>query len=54
MVCRDADDDHVLATARTGECACIVTGDKDLLVLDAYDGVAIVSPRDFWAFEAQS
>ncbi|NBC15816.1 MAG: putative toxin-antitoxin system toxin component, PIN family [Bacteroidetes bacterium] len=54
LVCRDADDDEVLATARTGGCICLVTGDKDLLVLDAYDGIAIVSPRDFWAFEAHS
>lgn len=53
-VCRDADDDEVLATARSGRCACIVTGDQDLLVLDVYDGIAILSPNDFWAFEAHS
>ena len=53
-VCRDADDDEVLATARTGGCACIVTGDKDLLVLETYDGLPILSPRDFWAFEAHA
>jgi DNA-binding NarL/FixJ family response regulator len=32
--CRDPDDDLVLATVRTGECVAIVTGDRDLLILD--------------------
>lgn len=53
-VCRDKDDDQVLATALSGACTCIVTGDKDLLVLDEHKGVAIISPKEFWAFEARS
>lgn len=52
-VSRDPDDDEVLATALSGTCACIVTGDKDLLVLEEYERVAIVSPGDFWAFEVR-
>ena len=32
-VCRDRDDDVVLATALAGECAAIVTGDQALLGL---------------------
>ena len=52
--CRDPDDDWVLATAITGECECIVTGDKDLLVLNPFRGVTIVPPGSFWRFEAAS
>jgi len=51
-VCRDADDDVVLATAITGQADCIVTGDKDLLVLQRYLNVSIVSPSQFADFEA--
>ncbi len=50
--CRDADDDSILATAVAGDCACIVTGDKDLLVLGAFRGIDIISPRDFWRYES--
>jgi putative PIN family toxin of toxin-antitoxin system len=50
--CRDPDDDWVLATAIAGDCRCIVTGDKDLLVLHPFRSVAIVSPGDFWKFES--
>lgn len=45
-VCRDPDDDRVLATARAGEAEAIVTGDADLLTLGTYSGVKILSPRD--------
>ena len=45
--CRDRDDDKFLETAISGEADCIVTGDRDLLALDPFEGVAIVTPRDF-------
>ena len=35
-VCRDPDDDNVLAAALAGDCAAIVTGDNDLLVLKEF------------------
>ena len=46
-VCRDPDDDRVLAAAIAGEAETIVTGDRDLLVLEAFESVRIVSPREF-------
>ncbi len=52
-VCRDPDDDLVLATAVSGTCDCIVTGDNDLLVLGEYNGIDIISPADFAAYEAE-
>lgn len=51
-VCRDPDDDQVLAAAVSGRCDCIVTGDKDLLVLESFDGIPIVTPMMFWKVEA--
>jgi putative PIN family toxin of toxin-antitoxin system len=53
QVCRDADDDVVLGTAIGGRCDAIVTGDKDLLDLESYRDIPIVSPRAFWSFESQ-
>lgn len=44
-VCRDPDDDWVLATAVAGQAQAIVTGDDDLLALGDYQGVAILGPR---------
>ena len=49
--CRDPDDDRVLALCRAFEAEVLVTGDADLLVLDPWEGLRIVSPRDFWPFE---
>jgi putative PIN family toxin of toxin-antitoxin system len=46
-ICRDPDDDVVLATAIAANANLIVTGDRDLLVLEAYEGINIVSPRRF-------
>jgi putative PIN family toxin of toxin-antitoxin system len=47
QVCRDRDDDWVLATAVAGGAELIVTGDPDLLVLRAHGAIDIVSPRQF-------
>lgn len=44
-VSRDADDDAVLACALAARADLIVTGDEDLLVLKAFDGVPIVTAR---------
>ena len=52
-VCRDRDDDVVLATALAGECAAIVTGDQDLLVLDPFHGIRVLAPTAFWKWESE-
>jgi putative PIN family toxin of toxin-antitoxin system len=46
-VCRDPDDDWVLATAVAGEADAVVSGDTDLLTLSSYLGIEILSPRQF-------
>jgi putative PIN family toxin of toxin-antitoxin system len=53
-VCRDPDDDNILAAARTAECVAIVTGDKDLTDLKQYEGVRILTPSEFWEFEDEA
>ncbi len=51
-ISRDPDDDVVIATAVTGACQCIITGDKDLLSLKEYRGIRLIMPAEFWAYEA--
>jgi putative PIN family toxin of toxin-antitoxin system len=46
-VCRDPDDDNVLAAAIEGKCDCIITGDKDLLIIKQYGDIDILSPSEF-------
>jgi putative PIN family toxin of toxin-antitoxin system len=46
-ICRDADDDNVLACAFAAKADYLVTGDSDLLEIGAIRGVKIVTPRDF-------
>ena len=48
-VCRDADDDNVLACALAAKAGYLVTGDADLLVLKNFRCVKIITPRDFEA-----
>ena len=40
---RDSDDDHVLACAFAAQAGLIVSGDHDLLILHAYQGIPILS-----------
>jgi len=48
-ICRDKDDTIIIGTAIGGSANFIVTGDEDLLILNAYKGVKIVTPRQFWS-----
>lgn len=52
-VCRDPDDDMVLAAALTGKAVCIITGDKDLLTLKKFGDIDIIAPSEFEAYEEQ-
>ena len=42
-VSRDIDDDAVLACALAARAHFIVSGDEDLLVLDAFKGISIIT-----------
>ena len=46
--CRDPDDLHVLGAAVAAEAEVIITGDRDLLSLNPYKSILILSPRAFW------
>lgn len=47
-VCRDSDDDAVLACAKAAQADLIVSGDQDLLVLQAFEGIPIVTAAQAW------
>lgn len=47
MGCRDPDDDKLLETALMGEADCLVTGDRDLLVMSPFHEMPIVTPAEF-------
>ena len=47
QICRDQRDDKYLELAVAGKASCIITGDKDLLILDPFQGIRILTPADF-------
>ena len=51
-VCRDPDDDAVLALALSASADLIVSGDNDLLVLGQFEGVPIVNAAQALALVA--
>ena len=50
-VCRDPDDDLILALAEAVSADMLITGDKDLLILERHAMTQILTPRDFWEKE---
>ena len=46
-VCRDPKDNKLLELAVSGTANFLITGDKDLLVLNPFRGVEIIAPREF-------
>jgi putative PIN family toxin of toxin-antitoxin system len=48
--CRDPDDNKFLELAVCGNADVLVTGDDDLLVLNPFRGIAVLTPRDFLSF----
>ena len=45
---RDPDDDKFLACALAAGADCVVSGDRDLLDVSSYEGIVVLSPRDFF------
>ena len=48
MTCRDKDDDKILGLSEVAKPNYIITGDKDLLALEEFHSVPIITPREFW------
>jgi putative PIN family toxin of toxin-antitoxin system len=46
-ICRDPKDNMILELAVSGKAEVIVTGDADLLVLNPFEQISILSPKDF-------
>jgi hypothetical protein len=45
--CRDPKDNMYLELALSGKADCIVTGDNDLLVLNPFQNIRIITPKEF-------
>ncbi len=45
--CRDPKDDKLLEVAVDGQATCIISGDQDLLVLNPFRNIRIMTPREF-------
>ena len=45
--CRDPNDNKFLELAVSGNASHIVSGDSDLLILNPFRGIAIVTPQEF-------
>ena len=45
--CRDPKDDQVLELAVNGRAGAIITGDADLLALNPFRGIPIITPAEF-------
>ena len=48
-ICRDPNDDMIIACAIDAAADYIVTGDEDLLILNHYKDIIIINPRNFEA-----
>ena len=49
-VSRDPKDDFLLAAAVSGEADALLSGDRDLLILESFGGIPILSVSDFFRF----
>lgn len=45
---RDPDDDKFLGCAKDAKALYVVSGDKDLLVLEKFEDVEIITAKEFW------
>ena len=44
----------VLGTAKAAGASYLITGDRDLLALESYDEIRIVTPRQFWEVQSRA
>lgn len=51
-ICRDPNDDMIIACAIDAAADYIVTGDEDLLILKRYKDIVMINPRNFEALFA--
>lgn len=47
QVCRDPDDNKILALATSGGAQFIITGDQDLLILNPFQDIQILTAEEF-------
>ena len=47
-ICRDPDDNKFIACAIDAKAIYVVSGDKDLLAVESYDEVKIVTAKEFY------
>ncbi len=47
-VCRDPTDIPILGTAVSGECALLISVDRDLLDMQRINEIPIIRPGDYW------
>ena len=45
--CRDPKDNKFLELAVSGQADCIISGDQDLLALNPYRGIPVLTPKEF-------
>lgn len=50
--CRDVKDNKFLELAVSGKADCIVSGDEDLLILNPFRGIPILTPGEFLSASA--
>jgi uncharacterized protein len=50
-VCRDANDDRILADSLATGIELLITGDKDLLILKKYKKILIIQPKEYWSLD---
>jgi uncharacterized protein len=46
-ICRDPKDNMFLELALSGNADLIISGDNDLLVLNQFRGIPVITPREF-------
>src|SRR5688500_1712210 len=52
--CRDPKDNKFLELAVSAQATCLISGDKDLLVLHPFRGIPVITPQAFLRQEQSS